>query len=279
MSNFKISDSDIVLCAIEKGESPYIEEWLKWNLDKVRFDKVYLFNNDGNDEISRMPYLEELQNDGKLHVERYDVSDSPQVGAYKKFYMSYRPSWVMFLDIDEYLCIPFPNIHDYIDSFTNKHRDCVSIGFPWEMYGDSGHIYMPKGNLMDNFTIPFTKEDANKRIELKTILRGGLKDFGMPNPHTTCVEWQNGTPYYSFGEPKKNNGSLNDDSFSPIIYSGGKIKHFWTKSAEEFVSKVMRGRATIKRRRNIDEYFNINPRTKDREETINRFVREYEARS
>ena len=41
---FEINKNDIVLCAIQKKEDEYLEEWLRWYVDTLGFDKVYIFD-------------------------------------------------------------------------------------------------------------------------------------------------------------------------------------------------------------------------------------------
>jgi hypothetical protein len=210
-----------ILVCIAKDE-PHIEHWLDWHLVKG-FSKVIVFANDW-----------EYHNDSKL----VEVIPMPgkvrQLQAYNQVLTSYKFDWALFIDVDEYLCVPV-GLEEFL-----KHRSKQSnIGLPWRMMGsrDSGG-YNPVER--------FRHWDWDENFHIKSLVSGYSRNGFFINPHRTnerTVSPENKIIYNSFSEG------------SDIAW----INHYYYQDQEHWRRKLERGRAdTIveKHQRTTEEWFN-----------------------
>lgn len=267
MKNFEVLPTDIVLCCIQKYEDEYIEEWLKWNFEKVGFDKIIIFDDDENHTIQNNKYIIDNIKNGKIKIFDCSNVNAPQMKVYNWFYYNFKPYWVAFLDCDEFIDLKsYKSIKDYIKFIEKKHNDCISIILPWLMYGDNEQLHKTNGLVQDRFTKPFIEEG---KINGKTIEKGGLSGVSIINPHFVCDDRFYGVHCSNDGEIKEKTENISDDAFCERNYDYPFIKHYWTKSTEEFKKKLDRGNPDGTGKRKIDEYFDINKRTKEKEKILN----------
>ena len=164
--------------------------------------------------------------------------------CYRKNFELY--NWIGFIDLDEYLYIESKeSIKSYFyDKMFNK---CQTIFFNWFIYNDNNLIRYDKRNLLKRFTNP-----AKYVKEGKSFVRGNIKDLIIPTTHIPGIN------IFNFCN---SNGEL----IYPIDFFKNKlekkpkayIKHFYTKTAEEFCCKIKRGDAHF-HKNHIDYQNNIN---------------------
>ena len=267
------TDNDsIIVCVIAKNEDEYLEEWIKWYLD-LGFDKIVIF--DDNEDKTILPsitFISECVKNNKVEIiycGNLKVSGF-QVTIYKKFYDSNKFKWCAFFDADEFLVLKkHKNIKEYLSDPMFKDKEAISIC--WQFYGDNGHLTKTEGSVMERFPNPSDiQKTVNGRILVKKIIRSGIPNINFPNPHA-----------FSASRLVKccDNAGKTVKSIEynlPPSYEYAKINHYWTKSTEEFVEKIKRGKISQKNgsKRKLNEYFDINPKTKDREEALNRYFNE-----
>ena len=113
-------------------------------------------------------------------------------------------------------------------------KNCDSISINWLMYTDNNLLYYDKRKLIERFTKPSYSNPANKFI--KSIIRGNLTGPSF-QPHTS-----NHSPKGvenkcdSMGQPVKIN-----DILTPPRFKYAYLKHYNTKTAEEYAYKILRG--------------------------------------
>ena len=145
----------------------------------------------------------------------------------------------MFLDFDEYLQLFYEigknlNLKEFL---TNSTFDkCEAILFNWMIYSDNDLLYYDNRTLNERFTEPCLKCKDNAIV--KTILRGGLNKTVFLEKKSNHVPERGVTICDSKGNIRK---KYNPFSVSPPIYDYGYIKHFTTKTAEEYCNKILRG--------------------------------------
>ena len=270
--------TDIVLVGIAKYENDYIKEWLDYHYS-IGFDKIFVYD-DGDGDVpylDEMPELKEYINSGRLGVERCGGVEEPQLRMYLKFYKEHNAAWIMYLDIDEFLTFSEKNAGYSIKRFLNqdKFNDAEMIIFSWLLYGDNGHIQYEKRPVLERFTEPQAGAFVNPNTMLvKCCVRGNLTGIGFPNPHSAGRRPEELKTYLPSGKTvEKYNSSYPQVH---IEYSDAYIRHFFTKSMEEFLQKkLIRGSACRKDnvKRNVDCYWIANEKTPEKEKVFNDMIK------
>ena len=260
----------LILCAIAKCENKYIMEWIGYHF-RLGFDKIVIYdNNDENGERIR-DVVGNLQNaeiiDWTSHKQR---SCEAQVAAYNDCYKKYMDwNWMMFLDIDEFLEFKnFKTIKEYLDQDWVKSANCIK--FHWKCYSDNEYIYSQDGLVTEKYTQLCENKSVNEYV--KTIYKCGFPNLKILNVHysspITNVYYQNGkkAPY--------KHQTIDEN----INYDSGWIRHYVTKSMEEFVTikYKRRGPGVSKNRLNGDFYFKYNKKTPEKERQLKSFINKLE---
>ena len=223
------------ICLISKQENRYIKEFIDY-YKKLNVSKIFLYD---NNDINGEHFEGILSNYTKLNfVEIYNYRGKykPQFQAYNQCYINNNKdfNWIAFFDTDEYLYL---NLYTDLNKFlsSSKFKKCSSILFNWRYYGDNDNIYYDPRPLLERFTKPFYFNYINKMNQYlycagKTIVRSGLN-----------LTWEH-FPHISKNKPVcRPNGRILRKYLSPPQYSTAYIKHFATKSTEEFIERVKRG--------------------------------------
>lgn len=268
---FRESNIKVCICTLAKDENKYILEFVE-HYKKYGIDKIYLYDNndiDGErfDDILRK-YIEDefvLIKDWrgiKGTSTYYGIMDS----CYQTYHDQY--NWLIFYEIDEFLYLKnYKNIKSYLIS--NRFKKCESIQLNWVHMSDNNKIYYENKSLVERFPKigkNVNRYKFNKICFVKTIIRGHLKNINITHNHFLSKKLKacNG-----FGRMNINKGIL---SLRPD-YEYNYIKHYYSKSAQEFVEKINRGDLL---RGNeieiiewaIEKFFYINEITKEKIEYI-----------
>ena len=136
----------------------------------------------------------------------------------------------MFLDFDEFVKIE-KNIDINTYLYNNKFEKCETIVLNWIIYGDNNLIRYDNRTLLERFTKPSANKKMGKCIVRTKISRLIIASTLMIGINTKFFCDSNGNrifpkTFFTFVPPKK-----------PEAY----IKHFYTKTAEEFCNKINKG--------------------------------------
>ncbi len=233
------SDKDkyvVMTCA--KNENEYIIEWLE-HYFSLGFDKVFIADNNdlGNDSLYNT--IKDYVNDGRVQIFDFRGNPAVQVGLYVDFCRAGNFKWCAFYDCDEFLDIGvYPDIKSYMEQYVN----CDVVLLNWLVFGPCGQLRKEEGRVQDRFPVPqgpllYFKENSF----VKSIVRGDHDKF------YDC--WFNGSHV-----PINDRGDIiytvagyyvpnivGHAYFHPR-YKNGYIKHYYTKSFEEWVTnKSQRG--------------------------------------
>lgn len=233
MSNLKTA----VVC-IARLEGKYINEWVNHYLG-LGFDKIIIADNNHDEDGEDLGAM--FKDNPNVIVEDYRNKVGYQMKCYTELYQKYKNDydWLFFCDIDEYLEIPR---HKDISEFLSDKGDYDCVMVNWMVYGDNDQVYADYSKpLQERFPepLPFdikVQYNFSENLHIKSFIKGGLTYvyFGG-NPH--CAD----TPL------KCCNASgvrLNNCPFQPIDYSTAYLKHYVTKSLQEWVeNKCKRGTA------------------------------------
>ena len=170
---------------------------------------------------------------------------------------------VIFFDFDEFL--ELRNNKSIKEFLSNKEfNKCKNIKINWVVYSDNDLVYYDNRSIQERFTKPLLENKMNYHI--KSTVRGHLKkNFWnkIYHPHSSNVSF---TACSSTGKILKDYSS----PFQiPPNYENAYLKHYSTKSIEEYIHKIKRGRADLYYKLDnkmwnfaLNHFFEINKKTK-----------------
>ena len=251
----------VCVCTIGKKENLYAREFVDYYKNKG-INKIFLYdNNEKNDENFDI-VLKDYIKDGFVKIINFRGIVAPQVRAFedcrKNNYKNF--DWLIFYDMDEFLFLRnYSNIKDYL---SQKIFDkCQRIQLNWYFHTDNNLIYCDNRTLSERFS---QKDKKWKDIKIggiegiKSILKGNI-DIVIDDVHvlnSTLISCD------GFGKYKEILNIVTNESDHYYYY----IDHYYSKSTEEFVNKLMRGSAvhgnsTDYYLQRIQAYFGLNQLT------------------
>jgi len=233
----------ICFCGIGKKENLYVRELVEYYI-KSGVDKFYLGD---NNEINTEKLSDVLQD----YIDKKTVEIINLIGVKKKrlaikfYYDMYKIhksdcNWMMFYDFDEFLDFTDKNmtVKKYLSD--EKFDKCDIVKVNWLAFDDNDLLYYDNRSLNERFTKPVYNYVFNSFV--KPIIRGNLLgpiwkinvNCHAPNHHKAVCN--------SLGKR-----ILGDRAhIRPPILNVSYIKHFRTKTIEEFAQKTKRGYAENK---------------------------------
>jgi hypothetical protein len=135
------------LCAVAKDETPFLREWAGYH-HFIGFEKIYVYDNE-----SATPVRDTLAEFYDLGVcDTYTLQgESVQLTAYNHClrYHGNEFKWLAFFDIDEFLCL---KQDDDARALLRNYENYSALSINWNTFSSSGHINLPKGSVIKNFT-------------------------------------------------------------------------------------------------------------------------------
>ena len=266
--NEKIKKTKLCLCVAGKKENLYAKEYVN-HYKKLGYNHIYIYdNNDINDEKFEDVLQDEI-NSNFVSVINYRGKKRIQCDAYKDCYEKYSQQydWLSFFDFDEFLEVDAKNIQEFINN--KRYEKCINIKINFLFYSDNELLYYDNRSLEERFTTPLYNHRSNNVI--KITVRGGLK----------INYWSIGCCVHS-SQMKCNScnsaGDLIDYKTiinNPPNYQYAKLKHYYTKSTEEYLIKSSKGSASNdvhwdekRKKYKYKLYFYYNKRTKEKENPL-----------
>lgn len=234
-----------IICCIAKDETPYLKEWVEYHLSiGVQYFVIY----DNNSIIPIRETLVEYIKKGGVAVIDCPITSRPQLRAYNHclFHMCERTKWIIYIDVDEFIIL---NKHNQISDLLKEYDSFGGLSLNWKLYNAGGHVTKPKESVMEAYKecLPFSSL-VNKHV--KTILQP-RHTLVMGSPHHALYIDGN----YSVNE----NYRCVPSAFSDFSNDVAHINHYYTKSYEEWLHKIGRGRADLDQRRKEQEFWELNP--------------------
>jgi len=235
---------DLAVVAILKNEGHYIKEWLDYHL-LAGVDHFYLYDNDSSDNFNEIiaPYVK-----AGLVTTKYFPGKSMQFAAYDDAVLNYRfhCRYIAFIDLDEFI---FPKntsapIAATLDKILNNFP-AAGVAINWQLFGTNGEIKADynRGVLerftrraLINWVVPIPKRDIpGGNAQIKTVA----------NPRKIYFFTSAHFPIYFEGNFSVNErgGLVPNYCNEPVTAEKIALNHYNTKSREEFLAKVNKGRA------------------------------------
>ena len=230
----------ICLCVIGKKENLYVKEFIN-HYKKLGYNHIFIYdNNDVNDERFSDILGDEIQN-GFVSIIDYighRKLKSLQIKAYYDCYNRNKRNydWLSFYDFDEFLELKPKDIP--IQEFLNneRYKECQNIKINWLIYYSKNEtLYYENKPLQIRFIKAFYNSLLN--IHIKSTVRGGMaKNYWSKwtNPHSSLIKFKSCSSSGKFVNSKT-------PFIEPPDYKYAFIKHYYTKSFEEYCIKIKRG--------------------------------------
>jgi hypothetical protein len=209
--------NDAVVCAIAFEEELYIDEWIKYNL-ALGFSHIYIYDNSDSNVLKD----KKSNNVTIIHF----PGDKQMLTSRNIFLVQYKNKhkWVAHIDIDEFIVL---KKHANIIDFLNEYDDCDSIALNWLMFGTSNEIQFRDEPITKRFRY------CSKNVDIHYKCISKLKSIFQ------CVHSHR--PMLNKGSIYDTNRKIITDIFNPdgddLVAC---IHHYYTKSEEEFKSKIER---------------------------------------
>ena len=265
----------ILICTVAKQENKYIKEYVE-HYRKLKIKKIIIYD---NNEINGEKFEDVIKNEIKdnfIKIINYRGIAHPQNKALNDCYkrMNHFYDWIAFFDVDEFLyIINYTTISEFLS--LSKFNQCQSILINWKFYGDNNKLYYEEKSLNERFNEPINItininfiKDKYFFSAAKTIVRGGLNlNWGL-FPHY-LINLKNCRP----------DGTILKNYFSPYQHSIAYIKHYITKSTEEFIERLNRGDVLVEINKDYilnrinNYYFLFNKKTKKKLYLFNNYLK------
>ena len=265
-----INDIKVCVCTLAKLENKYIREFVQ-HYEKYGVDKIFLYdNNDINGEKFEEVINDYIQN-GFVEIlnwrGKYQAMMKIMNDCYQKNYNTY--DWLIFYEIDEHIHLyNYKNVKLFLNQ--TKFNDCQEIYLNLVCHTDNNLLYYEDKPLAKRFPqiVPETKL-GRMALEMKSIIRGHIKKTFLTNNHLGDLNLKSCN---SSGLHEKLNGHYS-------LYRDEKyyfIDHYYSKSTEEFIKKIVKGDAFrndpqyIYER--VDKYFSQSEPTKEKLDMIEKIA-------
>ena len=229
------------LWKFNKNENLYAKEFIN-HYKELGYSHIFVYdNNDINGERFSDVLISEIKS-GFVSIINYigfrGKYNSSQIEAYYDCYKKNNRdyNWLSFYDFDEYLELNLKNltIQEFLSD--KRYKKCVNVKINWVRYSSNKEaLYYESKPLQDRFDKPLLNHISNKHI--KSTVRGKLKKNywrDSINPHTSFVNYKSCSSSGRIVESQT-------PFVEPPDYEYAFIKHFYTKSLEEFCQKLKRG--------------------------------------
>ena len=224
-----------VICVVAKKENKYIKEFIEHYI-YLGINKILLYDNNDIEGENFDNILKSYINKKKVQIINFRGLVRPQHLAYNQCYNNnkYNYDWIAFFDVDEFLYLySYNNINKFLS--LPKFKNCSSLLINWKYYGDNNNIFYESKPLKQRFTKPYYFSKKTRKYTFfycaaKSIIRGGLN-----------ITWKHFPHFLKNPNICRPNGNIIKKPLSPPNYSFAFIKHYATKSTEEFADKLVRG--------------------------------------
>ncbi len=244
-----------------KLENKYVKELINY-YKEIGVNKFYLADNNDNFYEKLSDLLKNNILDGLLDIIDVRGIKKDQTQLFSEIYEKHKSecNWMSFFDFDEYLSFKQKNIS--IQNYFSKSNfeKCNVILINWIIYNDNDIVKYDNRSLNERFSNPLYNSEANKFV--KSIIKGNL------NLNPWVYDQTSHRPKHQLRTCDSNGNrvkSFNDVVIPPIIEKV-YLKHFATKTIEEYIEKIKRGHPsqTILLNKWIDNFFKLNKVTKEK---------------
>lgn len=272
----------VTAVSMMKDEGPYLIEWVAHHL-AVGFTDLVVYTNDCSDGTDDM--LIRLEDLGLAHHRRNVIPEGlrPQPSALNHAQdepVVQGSDWVMVFDADEFLSIRYGDgtLDDLIAAA--RVQDANGIVVTWRIFGSGGVVDWSRAPVTEQYLMA-APTTWNKGWGVKTLFtfdadywKLGIHRPKMKNRHIDTafpdtVKWLNGS------------GRVMEDYFKfrgwrsitrTVGYDWVQLNHYAVKSVDSYAIRKMRGNVNNKKDKYNSDYWSLQDRNEDRDETMLRYT-------
>lgn len=265
-----------------KDEGPYVIEWVAHHL-AIGFTDLVVYTNDCSDGTDDM--LIRLEALGLAHHRRNVIPEGirPQPSALNHAQeepVVQQSDWVMVFDADEFLSIRYGDgtLDDLIAAV--KVQNANGIVVTWRIFGSGGVVDWSRAPVTEQYLMA-APTSWNKGWGVKTLFtfdadywKLGIHRPKMKNRHIDTafpdsVKWLNGS------------GRVMEDYFKfrgwrsitrTVGYDWVQLNHYAVKSVDSYAIRKMRGNVNNKKDKYNSDYWSLQDRNEERDETMLRYT-------
>jgi len=257
-----VENIKVCVCTLAKLENRYIREFVQ-HYEKYGVDTIFLYDNNDIDGENFEEVINDYIKSGFVQLMnwrgKYEAMIKIMNDCYQRNYKNY--DWLLFYEIDEYIYLyGYNNIKFFLNQ--TKYDHCQQIYLNLVCHTDNNLLYYDKRPLSIRFpqTAPLSKL-GGKLLEMKTIIRGHINGVFIVSNHLG-----------DFTLKSCNNSGKSEKLTGLSTYYGDQkyyyIDHYYSKSTEEFITKITKGDA-IRNDKNyiyerIDKYFQQSDITREK---------------
>jgi len=243
----------LAVAVIVKNEGPYMYEWLEYHR-MLGITKFYVYDNESSDNLK---VLLRAYIDAGIVEYKYFPGKLKQLRAYRHALRKARHQtrWVAFIDVDEFIIVKTDKA---LVGFLKEIEEFPGIEINWVVYGSGGKKYKEEELVIERFK-DHSDENFSVNRHVKSIV----------NPRMVRSVGVHSSKYLNNCNPLDGNGNESSVDFldrSPT-YGLIQINHYFSKSHEEFLDKIKKGRVFV-----IDdltqEHFDLHDRNEIKNDPI-----------
>lgn len=253
-------DYNYSVCAIAKEEQHYLEEWVCSNL-ATGAEHFFIYDNGGSVPVKET--LAKYVDAGIVSVINF-FGSSAQMPAYSNCLFNYghTSKWIGFFDCDE---IMIPQEKDTVQEVLQDYDSYGGFSVSWRIFGSNGHISKPDGLMIESYNSAMPK-DHYESTHTKAIVQPAKTARAGSNPHHFVFK----PGYYSVSEDFK----LVSNAWTPHCSDKLRLSHYFTKSLDEFKTKIKRPRADAAHLegRKLEDFYKFDELCTEKDESAFRFI-------
>ena len=239
------SDLKVCLCVMGKEENRYAKEYIN-HYKNLGYNHIFLYDNNELKGEKFEDVLKEEIHEGFVSIINYrgkkgkkGKMGSVQLEIYYDCYEKNNKyyDWLSFYDFDEFLELKPNNLTIQKFLSNERYKKCQTIKINFLYYSDNELLYYDDRPVQERFTTPLYHHPNNKVI--KSTVRGRLrKNYWKKSrcSHTSSMKY---TSCNSEGKIMNYYSLVS----KPVNFKYALLKHYYTKSVEEYCYKTKRGEA------------------------------------
>ncbi len=239
---------EIAIECIARQEELYFKEWIEHHLG-LGIEHIFIYDN--NDEEGLETFLKgQLRGEDFAKIEVIpwrERMEMQQMSALQDCVNRHKDDvkWLLSIDLDEFLILEKP-MREFLEEFS----DASQVYLSWENIGADGQLRYEARPVMERFRKHVKCSDKGQgkvMFRPERLEAWGIHSARLKKGRTVNVLHEEIVP---------------PDSFN-YIYRTAWIRHFFTKSLEEWEKKIARGCADNLYCRRYAMFFETNPDLKE----------------
>lgn len=228
------------MVAVVRDENDYLGEWIHYHIEEIGYEHFYIYDNESKIPVNEYLNSINFKYTDKVTVIPWKTTEWIQNDAYNDFLTRFgtETKWFSAMDPDEYVFIKDKS--KTLKEFLVENSIYSSITCAWKHFNANGQKHKTPGTDMERFTqeVEWNRMKGGKKIARSANV------CGFTSYIPTISEKY---PYLELDIDNK----ISKDFF--------QLNHYYTRSYDEFVSKIKRGSSNPNFRRKYSEFFELNP--------------------